>query len=413
MYVVFLEDLEINSEICLIANAENDSWLWHRRLGHVSLHTMSKLIRKNLVVGLSDLKFENEKICDACQLGKQVRTSFKTKKIVSTPRPLELLHIDLFGPISTTSLGGKSYGFLIVDDYSRYTWVYFLAHKNDALSASISHCRKVENEKGLAIVSIRSDHGGEFENFEFEEFFNEKGLDHNFSAPRTPQQNGVVETKNQTLKEMARTMLCENNLPKYFWAEVVNTVAYILNRVSIRPMISKTPYELYKGRKPNISHLRSFGCKCFVLNNRKQPLGKFDAKSDEAIFLGYALNSKVYSGFNKRTLNVEKSIHVVFDESNDLLKEIRVDDDDIEILEKQMEEMSLENNKNSEESSTRRENETPSLEDLQRTENQHNDLPRSWRFVRDHLQDQIISDISQGVRTRRTTRETCEFSTFI
>ncbi|WRX25593.1 Integrase [Theobroma cacao] len=127
-----------------------------------------------------------------------------------------------------------------IGDLDMYTCVYFLAHKNDALPAFISHCRKVENEKGLAIVSIRSDHGGEFEGDKFENFCYEKGLDHNCYAPKTPQQNGVVERKNQTLKEKARTMLCENNQPKYFWAEAVNTVAYILNRVSIRAMISKT-----------------------------------------------------------------------------------------------------------------------------------------------------------------------------
>ncbi|EOY17399.1 Uncharacterized protein TCM_036561 [Theobroma cacao] len=111
--------------------------------------------------------------------------------------------------------------FVIVDDYSRYTWVYFLAHKNDALPTFVNHCKKVQNEKGLVIVSIRSDHGGEFEGGEFEgdefkDFCNEKGLDHNFLTPRTPQQNGVVERKNYTLKEMARTMLCKNNLPKNF-----------------------------------------------------------------------------------------------------------------------------------------------------------------------------------------------------
>ncbi|EOY03358.1 Uncharacterized protein TCM_018340 [Theobroma cacao] len=174
MYVIFLEDLEVNSEVCLIANVENDSWLWYNRL-HVSMNTMSKLIKKNLVIGMPELKFENDKICDACQLGKQVRTSFKSKKIVSTSRLLELLHIDLFGPISTTSLGEKSYSFVIIDDYSKYAWVYFLAYKNDALQAFLSHCKKVENEKRLAIVSIRSDHGGEFENDEFEKFCNERG----------------------------------------------------------------------------------------------------------------------------------------------------------------------------------------------------------------------------------------------
>ncbi|WRX11175.1 Integrase [Theobroma cacao] len=374
---------------------------------------MSKLIRKNLVVGLPDLKFENDKICDACQLGKQVRTSFKTKKVVSTSRPLKLMHIDLFGSVSTTSLGGNSYGFVIVDDYFRYTWVYFLAHKNYALPAFISHCRKVENEKGLSIVSIRSDHGGEFKRDEFENFCNEKGSDHNFSAPRTPQQNGVIERKNQTLKEMARTMLCENNLPKYFWVKAINTAAYILNRVSIRAMISKTPYELYKGRKLNISHLRSFGCKCFVLNNGKQPLGKFDAKSDEAMFLGYALNSKAYRVFNKRSLTIEEYLLVVFDESNTLQKEISNDEHDTDDLEKQMEEMSLDDKKNSEENSLGRETRPLPIKTLQRTKNHNNDLPRSWRYAKDHPQELIIGDISQGVKTRRATRETCEFSAFI
>ena len=115
---------------------------------------------------------------------------------------------------------------------------------------------------------------------------------------------------------MARTMLCENNLPKYFWGEAINTSCYVINRVSIRPMLSNTPYELYKGRKPNISHLRSFGCKCFILNNGKHPIGKMDAKSDETIFMGYALNSKAYRVFNKTSLIVEESIHIIFDETN-------------------------------------------------------------------------------------------------
>ena len=126
---------------------------------------------------------------------------------------------------------------------------------------------------------------------------------------------------------MARTMLCENNLSKYFWGEAINTACYILNRVSIRPLLSKTPYELYKGRKPNVSHLRSFGCKYFVLNNGKHPIGKMDVKSDEAILMGYALNSKAYRVFNKTSLVVEESIHIVFDETDDAPRKVVLDDD--------------------------------------------------------------------------------------
>ena len=114
---------------------------------------------------------------------------------------------------------------------------------------------------------------------------------------------------------MARTMLCKNNLPKYLWAEAVNTACYILNRALIRPILKKTPYELWHGRKPNIGYFHIFGCKCFVHNNDKNNLRKFDAKADEGIFLGYSTTSKAYRIFNKCSLVIEESIHVIFDES--------------------------------------------------------------------------------------------------
>jgi len=152
----------------------------------------------------------------------------------------------------------------------------------------------IQNEKGLNIVSIKSDHGGEFQNESFENFCEENGIYHNFFAPRTPQHNGVVERKNRSLEEGARTLLNETRLPNDFWVDVVHTICYTLNKVLIRLILKKNPYELYKGRKPNISHLRVFGCKCFILNNNKETLGKFHAKVDEAFFLGYSLHSKAY-----------------------------------------------------------------------------------------------------------------------
>ncbi|GAV56532.1 hypothetical protein CFOL_v3_00074 [Cephalotus follicularis] len=126
---------------------------------------------------------------------------------------------------------------------------------------------------------------------------------------------------------MCRTLLNENSLPKYFWAEAINTSCYILNRISIRSILKKTPYELWRGRKPNISYFHTFGCKCFIHNNGKEHLGKFDSKVDEGIFLGYSSTSRAYRCFNKRTLLVEESMHVIFDESNPKLpKEVNVDD---------------------------------------------------------------------------------------
>jgi hypothetical protein len=134
--------------ICLAAINEN-SWLWHRRLGHVNMELLSKLSKLDLVKGLPITKFVKDKICDACQLGKQIKSSFKKMKVISTSRPLELLHMDLFGPIRTASLSGKLYAFVIVDEYSHYTWVLFLAHKNEAHKAFVKHCRRIQNEKGF------------------------------------------------------------------------------------------------------------------------------------------------------------------------------------------------------------------------------------------------------------------------
>jgi len=135
-----------------------------------------------------------------------------------------------------------------------------------------------------------------------------------------------VERKNRSLEECAKTFLNETRLPKYFWADVVHIICYTLNRVHIRPILKKTPYELYKGRKTNISHLKVFGCKFFFLNNGKYSLAKFDAKDDEDIFLDYSLHSKAYRVFTKRTLTIEESIHVVCDETNSFDQENSLED---------------------------------------------------------------------------------------
>ena len=144
--------------------------------------------------------------------GKQTKSSFHSKNVVSTTRP----HLDLFGSSRTASLQGKKYSLVIVDDFSRFTWVIFLIHKDEACEAFKSFSKRIQNEKGFCITSIRSDYGGEFENHFFEIFCNENDISHNFSSPRTPQQNGVVERKNISLQEMARTMLLESGLSKGF-----------------------------------------------------------------------------------------------------------------------------------------------------------------------------------------------------
>ena len=190
----------------------------------------------------------------------------------------------------------------------------FLDCKDDAFDAFKTFCKRVQTENGYVISCIRSDHGREFENHAFESFCNDFGIEHQFSSPRTPQKNGVVEIKNMTIQKMAKTMLNENSLPKYFGAEVVNTTCSVLNHVLIRLSPNKTPYELWKDRNLTSIILKS-GCKCFILNT-KENLGKFDPKSDVAIVLGYSTSSKFYRVYNKKTMVVEESMHVIFFEFN-------------------------------------------------------------------------------------------------
>ncbi|GJS10755.1 retrovirus-related pol polyprotein from transposon TNT 1-94 [Tanacetum coccineum] len=315
-------------QICL-ATIDENSTLWHRRLGHANMRLIQSLASKELVRNLPKLKFDQH-FCDACKIGKQAHASHKAKNIVSTTRCLELLHMDLFGPSAVRSYGGNRYTLVIVDDYSRYTWTRFLKDKTEAFDQFEIFSKKIQNQLGCTIVSIRTDHGREFDNeVQFGEFCNANGITHNFSAPRTPQSNGVVERKNRTLQEMSRTMLNEQSLPQKFWCNAVDTSTYILNRILIRAILGKTPYELLRGRKPTLDYFRVFGSKCFILNT-KDYLTKFDPKSYEGIFLGYSQNSKAYIILNKHTRKVEESLNVTFDETPPPSKTSPLVDDDLD-----------------------------------------------------------------------------------
>ncbi|KAG9459211.1 hypothetical protein H6P81_003719 [Aristolochia fimbriata] len=290
--------------------------IWHQKLGHVHFRHIQKLIKHTAVKGLPEIKNIRDKHCGNCQRGKKHKTQHKSTTQINTTRLLELLHVDLIGPVRTPSHKGKRYIFVYVDDFSRFCWVDFLREKSDTFASFQRLCSKVIMEKGETIQKImrlRSDHGKEFENKDFAEFCDKRGIHHEFSAPKTPQQNGVVERKNRTLQEMARVMLLSKGLPKKLWAEAINNACYITNRVFFRPFTHKIPYELYKEKKPTVSHFYNFGSKCYILCDR-EALGKFATRSDEGIFLGYSTNNRAYRVYNKRTRVIMESINVtVFD----------------------------------------------------------------------------------------------------
>ena len=197
---------------CFIAKSSK-GWLWHRRFGHVGMQNLDKLIKGNHILGVNDVIFDKDRLCSACQAGKQVGGRHPVKNIMTTRRPLELLHMDLFGPNSYKSLGGNSFGLVIVDDFSRFTWVFFLDDKSQVQKIFKNFARKAQNQFEVKIKKVRSDNGMEFKNANVDTFLDEEGISHEFLATYTPQQNGVVERKNRTLIEMARTMLHEYKTP--------------------------------------------------------------------------------------------------------------------------------------------------------------------------------------------------------
>jgi hypothetical protein len=273
--------------------------------------------------------FEKDRPCAACQAGKQVGNAHHSKNVMTTSRPLELLHMDLFGPVAYLSIGGSKYGLVIVDDFSRFTWVFFLQDKSETQGTLKRFLKRAQNEFELKVKKIRSDNGSEFKNLQVEEYLEEEGIKHEFSAPYTPQQNGVVERKNRTLIDMARTMLGEFKAPERFWSEAVNTACYTINRVYLHRLLKKTSYELLTGNKPNVSYFHVFGSKCYILV-KKGRNSKFAPKVVEGFLLDYDSNTKAYRVFNKSSGLVEVSSDVVFDETNGSPREQVVDLDDVD-----------------------------------------------------------------------------------
>ncbi|GJZ17417.1 putative ribonuclease H-like domain-containing protein [Tanacetum coccineum] len=251
--------------------------------------------------------------------GKQHRASCKTKAFSPSTKPLFMLHMDLFGPTFVSSLMHKKYCLVVTDDFSRFSWVFFLRTKDETSEILKNFIKEIENLVDKKVKIIRSDNGTEFKNHVMDEFCREKGIKREYSVARTPQQNGVAERKNRTLIEAARTMLADSKLPTTFWAEAVSTACYVQNRVLVVKPQNKTPYELFRGIKPAIGFMKPFGCHVTILNTLDK-LGKFDGKSDEGFFVGYSLSSKAFRVYNIRTRKVQENLHVGFLENKPMVE---------------------------------------------------------------------------------------------
>nr|GEV14724.1 hypothetical protein [Tanacetum cinerariifolium] len=267
LYTIILHEMASASPICLMARAPpTKSWLWHQRLSHLNFDTINDLTKNDLVSSLPKFKYAKEYLCPSCEQGKSKRASHPPKPVLNSKQRLHLLHMDLCGPMRVASINGKRYVLVIVDDYSRYTWVHFLKTKDEMPEVIKNFLKKIFVHLQAPVLK---------------EFFDSVGITHETFAAKTPQQNGVVEHRNRTLVEAASTI--------------------------------KTSYELIQGRKPDISYFYVFGALCYPKNDRED-ISKLGAKGDVGLFIGYSANFVAYRVYNRRTRKIMEMMNVTFDE---------------------------------------------------------------------------------------------------
>ncbi|GKA36365.1 retrovirus-related pol polyprotein from transposon TNT 1-94, partial [Tanacetum coccineum] len=259
------------------------------RLSYLNFDYINLLSKKDIVIGLPKLKYVKDQLCSSCEVSKAKRSSFKTIAVPSSKGWLNLLHMDLCGPMRVASINGKKYILVIVDDYSRYTWTLFLRSKDETPEVLKDFLTMIQRNLQAPVISVRTDRGTEFLNKTLHAFFKEEGIEHQTSNPRTPEQNDVVERQNRTLVEAARTMLSASKLPLFFWAEAIETACYY--------------------SKHNQNH--------FLYGEN---LDKMKEKGDPCILVGYSTQSKGYHVYNKRTRLIVESIHLRFIEIKEMSK---------------------------------------------------------------------------------------------
>ncbi|GKA94915.1 retrovirus-related pol polyprotein from transposon TNT 1-94 [Tanacetum coccineum] len=256
LYTISLRETSSPTPICFLAKASpTQAWLSHR----INFDTINLLSKKDIMNGLPKLKYAKDQVCSSYELSKAKRSTFKTNTVPTSKAQLNLLHMDLCGPMRIESINGKKY-----------------------------------------ILTLHA-------------YFKEEGIEHQTSTPRTPEQNGVVKRRNCTLVEAARTMLLASKLPLFFWAEATATACYTQNRCLIFPRHEKIAYHIINDRKPYIKHLHIFGCTCCITRDGEN-LDKMKEKRDSCILVGNSTQSKGYKVYNKRTRLIFESIHINFNE---------------------------------------------------------------------------------------------------
>ena len=300
-----------NSEMCNSASCDVNN-LWHKRYGHLCESNLEKLAKYELVTNFDYNTSSKINLCDSCINGKITRAHFNSSSTQSTEF-LELVHSDVCGKMNTKSLSNKQYFLTFIDDFTHYTWVYFLNSKDEVFEKFIEWKSEVENIYGSKLKTFRTDNGGEYCSKNFNNFLLTEGVRHEKTVPKTPQQNGKAERMNRTLVENVRAMLSDAKLPQKFWAEAMATCVYLRNRSPTTAILGKTPYEALTGKKPSVNNLKVFGCVAYahIPNDERK---KLDNKAKKCIMLGYGDTTKGYRLYDPIALKVIFSRDVIFAE---------------------------------------------------------------------------------------------------
>ena len=310
LYVLKIMEDQVN-----IANEEleSDLFLWHCRLGHLGMDNVIKIANGNMVKGIGHLSSENKPFCEGRVMGKQHRCPYPKGTSYRATEPFELIHSDVCGPMSESSIGGSRYYVTFIDDFTKYTVVYFLKNKSQVLEKFKDFHSYAKNVSGKGIKVIRTDNGGEYCSKEFDSFLKDNGIVHQLTVPYNPAQNGVAERMNRTVMESARAMMSHSNLPNQFWAEAVNTSVYIRNRCPTSALDGVTPYECLFKQKPDVGNLHVFGCVSYVHIPDDQRT-KLEMKSRKSIFVGYPEGTKGYKLYDPSSRKFIRSRDVIFQE---------------------------------------------------------------------------------------------------
>jgi transposase InsO family protein len=288
--------------------------VWHRRFGHLGVCNLEKLAKDKLVDGFDYDVSKEFSFCESCVEGKHHRCQFPTNGGKRYQEPLGLVHSDVCGKMNAQSLSGAEYFLTFIDDKTRYVWIYVLKRKDQVFERFLEWKAQVEKTTGQKVKALRTDNGGEYTSAEFKNYLRTEGIRHELTVPKTPEQNGVAERMNRTLIENVRSMLADAKLPHKFWAEALSTAVYLRNRSPATAVEGMTPYEAWTGEKPNVKHLRVFGCLGYV-HIPKDARQKLDSKARKCVFLGYGTETKGYRLYDPKHTRVLRSRDVVFNES--------------------------------------------------------------------------------------------------